>query len=184
MRVLVTFASKHGSTAQIAETVADAIRHQLRDPDADSYSTTPMIPVVHVCDVEQVESLDGFDAVVVGSAVYMGRWLHSARAFVNQHAIALANLPLWLFSSGPIGLPLRPTDPPADIDEIADVMHIRGSAVFAGKLDGQQLHIAEKAVIMALRVPSGDFRDWNDINRWGTTIGLSLLTSSAAARTS
>jgi menaquinone-dependent protoporphyrinogen oxidase len=176
MRVLVVYASKYGSTGAIAQSIADAIRHTLKTADlggtvADRDTTAK----VEVFEAESAPVPDGFDAVVVGSAVYMGRWMKAARRYIDENANDLANMPLWLFSSGPIGEPARPMTTPADIDEISDIINVRSSHVFAGKLDPHALHLAERAVVLALRAPAGDFRDWTEVSDWGISIASSLL---------
>jgi len=89
MRVLVTAASRHGSTAEIAEAIATGLTRRGADAEA--------IPI------DEVDGLEGFDAVVLGSAIYMGRWLKPARKFAEAHAAELSQRPVWLFSSGPLG---------------------------------------------------------------------------------
>src|SRR5581483_8068768 len=88
MTVLVTAASRHGGTAEIAAAIGRVLRE--RGVVAD------------VVPVEDVDSLAEYDAVVLGSGVYVGRWLESARTFVDRHGNDLAARPVWLFSSGPI----------------------------------------------------------------------------------
>ena len=68
---------------------------------------------------EQVEGVNGYDAVVLGSAVYAGHWRKPARELVNRCGTALAERPVWLFSSGPIGEPPFPPDEPHDASPLA-----------------------------------------------------------------
>lgn len=89
MRVLVTAASKHGATAEIAVAIAQSI-------EETGHHAVVARP-------EEVLSIEGYEAVVLGSAVYAGHWLEESRGFVKRHRAALAELPVWLFSSGPIG---------------------------------------------------------------------------------
>src|SRR5947207_4549288 len=98
MRVLVCAASRHGATAAIAERVGAVLREHSVD--------------VHVRVPAEVAGLDGYEAVVVGSAVYMGRWLARAHRFVVGHRVALSAMPVWLFSSGPVGDPPEPDGEP------------------------------------------------------------------------
>ena len=95
MTVLVTAASRHGGTREIAEAIA-------RELEAQGVS-------VELRELEEVSDLGRYDAVVLGSAVYLGRWLEPALRFVERHADELAERKTWLFSSGPIvGDPPRP----------------------------------------------------------------------------
>ncbi|MCW2605002.1 MAG: Flavodoxin-like protein [Pseudonocardiales bacterium] len=175
MRVLVAYASKHGSTAEIAQSIADGIRHGLTVTTAPPVADLEFIvPTVNVWSVEDAPEPGDFDAVVIGSAVYMGRWLHSARSYLKEHANALACLPLWLFSSGPIGTMGLSDAEPADFVELRQDLAVEDHIVFGGRLDRHSLHLAEKAVLVALRTPDGDFRDWAAIAQWSRGIAASL----------
>ncbi len=166
MRVLVTAASKHGATAEIAERIGQVLQRDLtaRDSSAE-VDTRP---------VDEVTSVREYDAVVLGSAVYMGRWLDAARELVQQQAETLATRPVWLFSSGPIGDPPKPDQDPVDVASAVAVSKARDHRVFAGRLDRRQLGFAEKAVVVALRVADGDFRDWAQIEQWASGIAEEL----------
>jgi menaquinone-dependent protoporphyrinogen oxidase len=104
MRVLVTAATKYGATAEIAAAIAEVL-------DEHGLEATVLPP-------EQVNGVDGYDAVVVGSAVYAGHWLKPARELVEQHGGALASRPVWLFSSGPVGDPPKPEEDPVDVADL------------------------------------------------------------------
>jgi len=156
-RVLVTAASRHGSTGDIAVALAQAIGVG-RDVDA------VVIPV------GQRPDPGGFDAVVLGSAVYAGRWLEEARDYATAHAAALRARPLWLFSSGPIGAPPFPPDEPYDVAPLIQTLRPRGHAVFPGRLDKSLLSFGERAMVTAMRAPLGDFRDWAAVAAWGQHI--------------
>jgi menaquinone-dependent protoporphyrinogen oxidase len=143
MRVLVTAASKHGATREIAETIARVLDEHGVPAD--------------LVDVGEVSDVGRYDAVVLGSAVYMGQWLKQAHSFVDAHAGELAERPTWLFSSGPIvGDPPKP-DP---ADEAAgrhalETAHAREHKLFAGKLDKSKLGLLEKAAVGAARASGG-----------------------------
>ena len=96
MKVLVTVGSKHGATDEIGA----AVRNALSDAGVEAVHVPP----------DEVGSLEGYDAVVVGSGVYAGRWVESARRFVDGHADELRTKPVWIFSSGPLGEPPKPDD--------------------------------------------------------------------------
>lgn len=152
MRVLVTAASRHGATHEIAEAIARGLVQ--RGVEAEALPT------------EELESLEGYDALVVGSAVYVGRWLEPARDLVEANAAALASRPVWLFSSGPLGPPddLKPEGDPVDTVALVEAARAIEHRVFAGRLDRGRLSFGEKAVVLAVRAPEGDFRDWDAID--------------------
>jgi menaquinone-dependent protoporphyrinogen oxidase len=160
MRVLVVAASKYGATAEIAS----AIGERLNTHGCEATVAAP----------EQVASVDGYDAVVLGSAVYAGHWLKPARELVDRLGRELRSLPVWLFSSGPIGDPPKPEEDPVDVAAIVETTAARDHQVFAGKLDKRRLSFPERAITVALRVPEGDFRDWTAIRAGATTIAQAL----------
>jgi menaquinone-dependent protoporphyrinogen oxidase len=161
MRILVTAASKYGGTAGIAE----AIGRTLEDESLE----------VDVLPVEEVSDLDGYDSVVLGSGVYAGRWLRSARRFADEHADELSEKPTWLFSSGPIGDPPKPEGEAAvKLGAIPDRTHANGHRVFAGRLDKSRMTFADKAIVTAVRSPEGDFRDWEAVQEWAGEIAKAL----------
>jgi menaquinone-dependent protoporphyrinogen oxidase len=160
MKVLVTVASRHGSTWMIG----DAIREELQ---ADHIQAALLEP-------ELVDDISGFDAFVIGSGVYAGRWLKSARRFVERFERQLADKPVWLFSSGPLGEPARPAQPPAEGLEIAARLNARDHQVFEGRLEPDVLGMAERAIVRVARAEDGDFRPWVAITIWAREISAAL----------
>jgi menaquinone-dependent protoporphyrinogen oxidase len=158
MRVLVTAASRHGATHEIAAAIAAGLERRGLDADARP--------------AEELASLDGYDAYVIGSAVYVGRWMDTARELVEAHATALASRPVWLFSSGPLGPPdaLKPEGDPVDAAALIAAVDAEDHRVFAGRLDRKLLSFGEKAVIIAVHAPEGDFRDWDAIDGFAAGI--------------
>jgi menaquinone-dependent protoporphyrinogen oxidase len=162
MKALISTASKHGSTAEIGGAIGEVLIEHGIDND--------------VLRPEAVTSLDGYDLAVLGSAVYAGHWMKSMRELAERFAAELAARPVWLFSSGPIGDPPKPDEDPVDVAEILEATGARGHAVFAGKIDRSRLGFGERAIVGALKVPEGDFRDWEEIRRWATAIAHELKT--------
>ena len=161
MTALVTAASRHGSTAEIAEAIAKTLNEHGVQAD--------------VRRLEDVHGLDAYDAVVLGSAVYMGRWLEPAREFVGARHTELQAGRTWLFSSGPIGDPPRPTAAEAvDVEEIVALTTPREHRLFGGKIDRSRLGFGERAMMRAVRAPEGDFRDWDEIRLWAEEIAEAL----------
>jgi menaquinone-dependent protoporphyrinogen oxidase len=131
--------------------------------------------VVDVDAVGEVSDLAQYDAVILGSAVYMGNWLEGARRFVTEHAGELAARPTWLFSSGPTGDPPRPAPERAvSIDAITASITPKDHRLFPGKLDRHQLSFPERAVVLAVRAAEGDYRDWDEIADWAAEIAAVL----------
>ncbi|WP_448628131.1 flavodoxin domain-containing protein [Geodermatophilus sp. URMC 64] len=171
-RVLVVAASKHGATAEIA----DALARGLADSPAGRASGLSAVAVP----AQQRPEPAPFAAVVLGSAVYAGRWLDPAREYASLHADALRARPVWLFSSGPIGEPPFPPDVPHDAAPLATLTGAREHRVFAGRLDKARLTFGERAMVTAMRAPVGDFRDWAQIAGWAADIAAALTGVPAA----
>jgi menaquinone-dependent protoporphyrinogen oxidase len=173
MRVLVTAASMHGATAEIARAIAEALSRRGLEVD--------------VVAPERVEDLAPYDAVVLGSAVYVGHWLQPARELVSRHAAALAARPVWLFSSGPVGDPARKlvqkmAVDPVELPEIRESTHAREHRLFSGRLDRKNLTRAHRASLLFFRGLEGDFRDWNDVEQWAASIADALQPALPSAR--
>lgn len=160
MRVLVVTASKHGATAEIGQAIADELT--ARGVDASARSTGDDV------------TLDGYDAVALGSAVYAGHWLPAAKAFVERFGATLRGRPVYLFSSGPVGDPPKPEEEPVDAAPMVEACAAREHVVFAGRIDRKRLGFAEKAIVLALRAPEGDFRDWDAVRDWAQHIAKEL----------
>ena len=114
--------------------------------------------------------LDGYDAVIIGSAVYMGHWLDPAKELVNRFRAALADRPVWLFSSGRVGKPSSKLaqsmdQDPVDLPGMVEATGARDHRRFAGKLDRKHLSLPQRAALLVFRDLEGDFRDWADIRQ-------------------
>jgi menaquinone-dependent protoporphyrinogen oxidase len=173
MTILVSVASRHGSTREIAEAIADELR-----------------AVGHAVDVrgcDEALPVEPYDAVIVGSALYMGNWLPEARQFVERHRAWLARHPVWLFSSGPLDR-VDPSAPgqPADLDTLLAATGARGQQIFVGKLDTSHLGLVERLIVRMVKAPEGDFRDWAAIRAWAGEIAgaLAPVTAPSAASAS
>lgn len=161
MKVLIAAASKHDATQEIAQAIG-------RTLDGMGLAND-------VRRIEDVDDLDDFDAVVLGSAVYFGSWMDAAKQFVEEHTTALRSRPVWLFSSGPLGDPPHPNEDRAvRIDEIVAATGAWEHRVFTGRLDKRALNFVERAVVPAVHAPEGDSRDWDDVAEWSTEIARSL----------
>jgi menaquinone-dependent protoporphyrinogen oxidase len=183
-RVQVIYASRHGGAEGIATRIAEVLTAHGVDAVAKDAVRNP--------------EPDGFDAYVVGSGVYLGKWLPEGVAFIEHNLRVLAARPVWLFSSGPVGenkvpddggealeLALGPTSGPGSgghrrIDELTQAIEPRDHRVFGGKYDPadppQSTMERIVRIIPAAKkaMPAGDFRDWERIDAWATEIADAL----------
>jgi menaquinone-dependent protoporphyrinogen oxidase len=175
MKVLVTNASRHGSTAGIAERIASRLNDDGVEAD--------------VRPVDDVSGISGYDAVVIGGAAYMAHWSKDALRFAKRHQAELASRPVWLFSSGPLGTDRVDKDGkdvlessrPGELDTLAQLLDSREERVFFGAYDpdappigfGERMLRHLPAAADAL--PSGDFRDWPAIDAWADEISHALV---------
>jgi len=160
LKILVAVASKHGSTREIAQAVAEELRSLGLATD--------------LREAEEVTELDGYDAAIVGSAVYMGTWLPEARRLIAREGAPLQAMPVWLFSSGPIGADPHAGGELANLAAILAATGAREHVIFAGKLDAQSLGLAERLIARLVHIPTGDFRDWAAVREWARAIGAAL----------
>lgn len=174
MRVLLVYASRHGATKGIADRIASTIRQRGID--------------VTVQSAEDAGGVDGFDAVIVGSAAYAFHWLTQAIGFVRRNRFELLERPVWLFSSGPLGTEttdaegrdVRSTAEPREFTELRAAIHPRGERVFFGAYDpaSKPVGLMERVTRMMPAtkdlMPAGDFRDWDEIEAWAATIADEL----------
>ncbi len=168
MNVHVVFASRHGATGEIAEAIAAALRDAGIAAQSHDVSNAPE-PV-------------GCDAVVLGSGVYMGRWLPPARRYARAHGSSLRTRPVWLFSSGPVGDSgqVSAAAKCRDGQEAATTLDALDHRVFAGRLDRSQLNWTERAAVHVVGAPDGDYRDWDAIKGFAQEIA-DVLTSRGLA---
>jgi menaquinone-dependent protoporphyrinogen oxidase len=167
MKVLVTAASRHGATTEVAASIGAVLAAAGHD-----------VQVLHPSDVRRV---DNFDAAVIGSAVYMGRWMEPTRDLVQREKVALTRVPVWLFSCGPIGNPPMPADESIDGAALVELVRAREHVTFAGRIERRSLGFGEKAIMAAVRAPEGDFRDWAAIEGWARGIAAALVESGVPA---
>jgi menaquinone-dependent protoporphyrinogen oxidase len=160
MKVLVTAASKHGSTAEIAHVIGAILETEQIEADVRA--------------PEDVDRLEGYDAVVVGSGVYAGHWLKPAKAFIESHEAELRERPLFLFSSGPVGEPPKESDEPAELDAVDAATHPIDHQIFGGRLTPSHLGPFEKLVIKVVKAPMLDDRPWDEISDWAKEIARYL----------
>jgi menaquinone-dependent protoporphyrinogen oxidase len=161
MKLLVAYASKYSSTAEIAEVIGQELRKHEYE--------------VEVKPIDQVRSLGEYDGFVIGSALYAGTWLKPAAEFLRSNQDLLANHPVWLFSSGPTGA----GDPneilegwtfPEDLTAVRERIKPKDVILFHGNIDPDKLSFGEKMIIKSVKATVGDYRDWLVIRTWASMI--------------
>ena len=134
---------------------------------------------VDVLPADRVAAVAPYRAVVLGSAVYIGGWRKAAAGFLKANEKALAEKPVWLFSSGPTGK----GDPvelvkgwrfPQALQPIADRVKPVEIVLFQGAVFAEKLGAIGRWMIKNVKAPVGDFRDWNAITAWAGTIAAKL----------
>lgn len=159
--IVVAYASKHGSTEGIARHIAARLAER----------GTPS----EVTAAAEGANLEHADAVVLGSAIYAGSWMKEATEFIDRHEQALAQLPVWLFSSGPLGdQAADEEEQPRQLASIRERIAPRDHRVFSGALDTAALGFGERMIVKAVKAPDGDFRDWDEIAAWADEIAGSV----------
>jgi menaquinone-dependent protoporphyrinogen oxidase len=167
MRVLIAVASKHDATAEIGE----AIGRHLRSAGLE----------VEVRPADDVGAVAAYDAVVIGSGVYMGKWLPAATKLIDRFQIDLRERPVWLFCSGPTGeLAEAPADP-ACLAELEGLVNPVSHRTFGGRLEREKLGFGERLVVGMVKAPMGDFRDWEAVEGWSREIVGELVREAVEA---
>jgi menaquinone-dependent protoporphyrinogen oxidase len=165
-KVLLTYASRSGSTAEIGDKIAEVLRL--------TGFAVDLLPVAEVNELEE------YSAVILGSAVYYGRWRKEAVKFLKDQEGALMDKKVWFFSSGPAG----EGDPVALLDgwtfppllgEIADRIQPQGTVVFHGVMERSKMNFIERWLLKKMEAPLGDFRDWDSITAWAERIAADLI---------
>jgi menaquinone-dependent protoporphyrinogen oxidase len=167
MSALIAVASRHGSTREIAEAIADEFRKHGLQADTS--------------EAKDVTNLDGYSVVVIGSAIYMGGWMPAAIEMVERVRPQLEHVPVWLFSSGPLGAEdPQPDGDPRQLLDLLQATNAQGHHIFTGKLDRHELGLGEKMIARMVHAPEGDFRDWDEIRGWVREIVEDLVSPAEA----
>ena len=165
LRVVIVNASKHGSTIAIAGAIA-------QEMSARGAS-------VVVAEPDDDVDLAGADVVIVASAVYLGRWMRSARRFVTRRGPELQQCAVWLFSSGPVGDEPEPGLDPVQLERLMAQSGAVEHREFAGRLDMKSLGPIETLIATLAGASDGDRRDWTEVRTWAHRI-LDVAQRSAA----
>jgi menaquinone-dependent protoporphyrinogen oxidase len=171
--VLVAYASKHGSTEGIAQAIAQSLRESGVSADCRRAG--------------EVRSLEPYDAVVLGSAVYIKRWRREAKRFLGRHERELIARPFWVFSSGPIGDPANDEGAsgwlePQKIVDTVERLRVRDHVVFGGRVPSDSRFPPHRDMVENTPPEYRDRRDWDEIRAWAASIAEQLRPDHAAPR--
>jgi menaquinone-dependent protoporphyrinogen oxidase len=158
-KILVAYATKCGSTIEIAESIGKTLAS-----DGAAVEVKP---------VQEIGDISGYDAVVLGSAIRMGQWLPEALEFAKQHQATLEAIPTAIFTAHI----LNTDDSPASLSarqsytaQLRQIIDPCAEAFFAGKIDPALLNFFEMTLFKLVDSPEGDFRDWKKIEAWTETV--------------
>jgi menaquinone-dependent protoporphyrinogen oxidase len=158
--VLVGFATRYGSTQEVAQAVAEALRGEGLHVD--------------VKPLRDVRSLDGYQSVVVGAPLQMFRWHKDALGFLKRYRKTLETLPVAVFALGPVENSQKDWSGARSQlkEELATFSWLRPAAVkvFGGKLDPYTLRFPYNVIPGLNKLPPSDLRDWDDIEAWGKSL--------------
>ena len=168
-RTLIAYASRAGSTAEVAEAIGEVLRASGIDVDVRS--------------VKDITDVAGYDSLVLGSAIWAGKPLPEMRKFVADHRDAMSGMPVAYF----ILCDTLREDTPANrltatgfVSPLRDLKEPVSEGLFAGRRDFSAVHPLVAWVLKhVFRLVEGDFRDWSQIRAWGATVAPHLTGASA-----
>ncbi len=170
-KVLVAYATRMGSTREIASVIGQVLTDAGLEVDVQPCS--------------RAQDANGYSAVIIGSALYLGRWDKTATGYLRRQAWALSELPTWLFQTGPCGDGdiTAQVKTPRSIKKLVDQIGLESPRTFGGKLDRTRA-TGPLSRWMATGEFGGDFRDWSQIRSWATSIADQLSSNAEAAASS
>jgi len=164
MKVLVAHGSKHGGTEEIARSVGGRL--------------ATLGCTVTVADAGEIREPERYDAIVVGSSLYAGRWNGGCVRMMRHLAKDCYQGPVWLFHSGPLGESADEPQPlPKKIESYAAQLDVRGVVTFGGRLEEHPSGVIAKAMAKDM---AGDWRNWDHIDAWAVEIAEALVPGIAA----
>ncbi|WOF15700.1 hypothetical protein F1737_02850 [Methanoplanus sp. FWC-SCC4] len=158
-KILIAYATRYGSTTKIAETIQNKLSEL-------GYETK----TANILDIDSIES---YDAIIVGSPLNMGKWLPEAKEFMQFRKNELNKVPVIAFTTG---ITLKnPTEhnilkAKFATDEILPYVQPKETGFFAGNLNSNELNENDKQIIILAKPETGDFRDFSKVENWTKTI--------------
>jgi menaquinone-dependent protoporphyrinogen oxidase len=157
--ILVAYATKFGSTREVAERVSARLRERGLETELRAAG--------------EVKSLDGYDAVVFGGALYMFRLIREGRRFLSHKRKGLSRLPVAIFAMGPTEqVEQQFVDARRHLDKT--LLKLRGVVpvavtIFGGVFDATKLKFPY-ANAGTRAMPPADLRDWKAIEAWADAL--------------
>jgi menaquinone-dependent protoporphyrinogen oxidase len=164
VRILVTYASKSGTAAEIAEVIAGELEGE--------FTRVELRPLA------EVQDLHLYDAAVIGSAIRRSKWLPAAVEFVELHQHELRQIPVALFTVCLTMMEDTPDNRLLVEEYMRPVLKLLQPVtigLFAGRMDPARLGLAERLIVQTMQPPQGDFRDWDAIRLWAADLQPALL---------
>jgi menaquinone-dependent protoporphyrinogen oxidase len=162
-RILVVYASRTGSTAEIAQAIARELQAVGHTAEAAEIGKTAL-PA-------------GYAAVVIGGPMYMGRVDSRVAKFTKQYAPELASVPVAAFvvclapvSKDPEGVAFAQKALTTALSGLQPV----AVTVFTGRLDPERLSWFQQWITKKVNSPVGDFRDWAAIASWARDLPAAM----------
>jgi len=154
-RILIAYASKNGSTAEIAQAIGKELQSAGKS--------------VRVIEMKTVKAFEEYDAVIIGAPIYMGSVLGDMGTFTGRYGSVLAKVPVAAFVVG-----IAPQDPKPGAREAAMGSLVKAlggvkpvsSVLFSGNLDPAKVNFVMRKFMEMAKIPLGDFRDWDAIATW------------------
>lgn len=163
-RILIAYATRAGATVQVAQTIGEAL--------AATGAAVDVRPITRVND------LKGYTAMVIGSAIRMGKWLPEATDFVKSSQSILATMPTACFlvcATLHEDTAETRTKALAYLDLIHPVLKPKSIGLFAGKMDYGTLSLLDHFIVQNVRkIPQGDWRNWDAIRAWARDLPNTL----------
>ena len=156
MKILLTSSSRHGSTDEIATAIAEHLRAGGLEVD--------------VRRPELVDDVDGYDAFILGSAIYMTRWTQEATEFTERFQQELSVKPVWAFSVGLSGLPQGRIADPHRIGPVLLSLDVENHVTFPGRFDPMRLSLRERTIARMGGAAEGDYIDVDAVRAWAASI--------------